>query len=473
MTMGLRLFNTLSRQMELFVPRDPAGKAVGIYCCGPTVHDFAHIGNFRIFVFADLLCRYFRYRNYDVTQVMNVTDVEDKIIARVNESRVPLREYTGKYLAAFFEDLDALGCRRPDHSPRAVDYIPEIIELIAQLIAKGVAYQMSGSVYFSIQRYRDQGNVYGKLTNLDFDALRPGRRVSDDEYEKGDAADFALWKARVPEDGEIFWESPWGEGRPGWHIECSAMSMAVLGPSFDLHLGGEDLMFPHHEDEIAQSEGCGAQVPGEPFVRYWLHGAHLVVEGRKMSKSLNNFFTLRDLKAKGFSGRTVRFVLASTHYRETFNFTNDGLRAGHSALKRIDACLDRLECAAGQENATEPDPVLLEDFERAMDQDLNLSSAWAAVFDWVREINRRLDSGLSASAAAAHLLAWKRIDYVLGIGHEPVEPEVPEDLRELLEERRRAREAKEYGQADEIRDQLAARGWTVEDTPQGARIKRT
>ena len=251
------------------------------------------------------------------------------------------------------------------------------------------------------------------------------------------------------------------------------MSMAILGPSFDLHLGGEDLVFPHHEDEIAQSEGCGAQLPGEPFVHYWIHGAHLVVEGRKMSKSLNNYYTLRDLKAKGFNGRAIRFVLSSTHYRETFNFTLDGLSAGNSALKRIDACLERLERAAEQETAADPDPTLLKAFEQAMDQDLNLSSAWAAVFDWVREINRQLDSGLSAHAAAANLAAWKRVDTVLGIGYENVGSAISEDLQNLLKERQLARQQKDYCRADEIREQLAAKGWTIEDTPQGARIKRT
>ncbi len=259
---GFKAVQHLSRSVQEFVPLDPAGKTVGLYCCGPTVYDFAHIGNWRTFIFGDLVRRYLDFKGYAVTHVMNITDVDDKIIKRVRETGTPLREFTGKFEAAFFDDLKTLNCRLPHQTPRATEHIAEIISLIEKLLARGLAYQTpDGSVYFSIEKYRGGGSRYGQLVKLNFDEMRVGERVRSDEYEKEAVADFALWKARVPEDGEVFWPSPWGEGRPGWHIECSAMSMKLLGPSFDLHLGGEDLMFPHHEDEIAQSEGAGVQPP--------------------------------------------------------------------------------------------------------------------------------------------------------------------------------------------------------------------
>jgi cysteinyl-tRNA synthetase len=306
-----------------------------MYCCGPTVHDFAHIGNFRTFVFVDLVRRYLEFKGFEVDHVLNITDIEDKIIKRVRENKTTLREFTGKFEAAFFEDLAALNCLRPHQTPRATEHISEIISLIEKLVSRGIAYKANdGSVYFNIEKYRGCGCKYGQLVNLNFEGMRAGERVSNDEYEKESIADFALWKARVPEDGDIFWPSPWGEGRPGWHIECSAMSMKWLGPSFDLHLGGEDLMFPHHEDEIAQSEGAEVQSDGKPFVKHWMHGAHLLVEGKKMSKSLGNYFTLRDLMAKGFSGREIRYLLMSSHYREQFNFTLEGLHAASAGANR-------------------------------------------------------------------------------------------------------------------------------------------
>ena len=351
--MGLKLFNTLSRSVQEFIPLDPAGKKVGLYCCGPTVYDFAHIGNWRTFIFGDLVRRYLEFKGYAVQHVMNITDVDDKIIKRVRETGTTLKEFTGKFEAAFFDDLKTLNCRLPHETPRATEHIADIISLIEKLVARGLAYQTpDGSVYFSIEKYRAAGSRYGQLVKLNFDEMRVGERVRSDEYEKEAVADFALWKARVPEDGTVFWPSPWGEGRPGWHIECSAMSMKLLGPSFDLHLGGEDLMFPHHEDEIAQSEGAGVQPAGRPFVKYWLHGAHLLVEGKKMSKSLGNFFTLRDLLAKGFTGREIRYLLLTAHYRETFNFTLEGLQAARAALTRIDECLTKLRELAGNATAT-------------------------------------------------------------------------------------------------------------------------
>jgi cysteinyl-tRNA synthetase len=474
--MGLSFFNTLSRSVQEFKPLDPAGKSVGMYCCGPTVYDFAHIGNWRTFVFGDLVRRYLTFRGYDVKHVINITDVEDKIIRRVRETQTSLREFTGKYETAFFDDMKALGCLEPHVKPRATEYIAEIIALIEKLIARGIAYKANdGSVYFSIEKYRGCGCQYGQLQKLNFDEMRVGERVSSDEYEKESVADFALWKAYVPEDGEVTWDSPWGKGRPGWHIECSAMSMKVLGESFDLHLGGEDLKFPHHEDEIAQSEGA----TGKPFVKYWLHGAHLLVEGKKMSKSLGNFFTLRDLMAKGFTGREVRYLLLTAHYRETFNFTLDGLAGAKSALARIDECIGKLrEFGVPPSGGSAPlppeggTPNLAANFTAALDDDLNISAAWATVFDWVRETNKRIaDNSLTAAQAATELVAWEQVNSVLGI-EKSAEAEAPAEIVALLEARQAARKAKDFKRSDEIRDELKAKGWVVEDSPKGPKLKK-
>lgn len=452
-----------------------------MYCCGPTVYDYAHIGNWRTFVFADLLRRFLEFQGYVVRHVMNITDVEDKIIRRVQETGLPLRDYTARYEAAFFEDFATLRCLRPHHTPRATEHIPEIIALIQRLMERGIAYQApDGSVYFSIEKYQAAGGRYGQLARIQLDHLRVGERVRSDEYAKETPADFALWKARCPDDGPVFWPSPWGEGRPGWHIECSAMSMKWLGPSFDLHLGGEDLIFPHHEDEIAQSEGAGLQPPGRRFVKYWVHGAFLLVEGRKMSKSLGNFYTLRDLLARGFSGREVRFTLLSGHYRETLNFTMDGLHAARQALTRLDECLSRLREIANRPSheacsrpvpPTEPGPDLVQPFTRAMEEDLNISAAWAAVFDWVRELNRRLAAGtMSPATASAMLQQWDQVDAVLGVG-ERAELTPPEEILRLAQERQVARKTQDFARADALREQIRAAGWLVEDTPAGPRLK--
>jgi cysteinyl-tRNA synthetase len=480
--MSLKFFNTLSRSVQDFVPLDPAGRNVGLYCCGPTVHDFAHIGNFRTFVFADLVRRYLEFKGLAVRHVMNVTDVEDKIIKRVRENKTTLAEYTGRFEKAFFEDFQTLGCQMPHQTPHATAFIGQIIALIEKLVARGIAYSASdGSVYFSIEKYRSAGCCYGQLLNLNFEELRQGERVSNDEYAKESIADFALWKGRVPDDGDLFWPSPWGEGRPGWHIECSAMSTQILGPSFDIHMGGEDLIFPHHEDEIAQSEGAALQAPGHPFVKYWLHGAHLLVEGRKMSKSLGNFFTLRDLLAKGFTGREIRYLLLTAHYRESFNFTLDGLQGAKTALGRLDECVARLREVAGT-TVTVAEPGLVGKLEQAMDEDLNVSRAWGEVFEWVRETNRLLASNaLSSQQAAGRLASWEKVNSVLGI--EPARTTtmaagaadgaaVPPEIAALLDRRQAARKARDFKQADAVRDELKKQGWVIEDTPKGARLKR-
>jgi cysteinyl-tRNA synthetase len=439
-----------------------------MYCCGPTVYDFAHIGNWRTFVFGDLVRRTLEFKGHAVTHVMNITDVEDKIIKRVRENKTTLREFTGKYEAAFFEDLKTLNCLEPHQKPRATEFIPDIISLIEKLVARRVAYQAAdGSVYFSIEKYQAAGCHYGQLIKLNPDELRHGERVKSDEYAKESVADFALWKARVPEDGDVFWPSPWGEGRPGWHIECSAMSMKILGPGFDLHLGGEDLIFPHHEDEIAQSEGA----TGKPFVKYWLHGAHLLVEGKKMSKSLGNFFTLRDLLAKGFTGREIRYLLLTAHYRETFNFTLEGLQGARAALARIDECVMKLRELAGG-TAAVPNSDLSNAFAAALDDDLNISAAWAVVFEWVRKVNRSLtENSMIVAEAASALAAWRKIDSVLGIGTIE-ETEAPAELNDLILARQAARKAKDFRRADAIRDELKAKGWIIEGTPKGQKLKK-
>ncbi len=470
--MGLRLFNTLTRSIEEFVPLDPEGRRVGMYCCGPTVYDFGHIGNFRTFVFADLVRRTLEFCGYTVTHVMNITDVEDKIIRRIRQTGIPLAEYTGRYLSAFLEDSKTLNILPPHHMPRATEHIPEMQEIIRRLIDRGYAYQApDGSVYFSIDRYMAAGARYGRLLNLKLEPPPEHLRVEADEYAKESVADFALWKARVPEDGDVFWPSPWGEGRPGWHIECSAMSVKYLGPAFDMHLGGEDLIFPHHENEIAQSEGAGLQTEGRPFVRYWLHGAHLLVDGRKMSKSLGNFFTLRDILERGFAGREIRYQLLSGHYREPLNFTLDGLSAARSALARIDECIDKLQTIAGNTHA-QPDRSILDRFTAALEDDLNIAAAWAVVFDWVREQNRQLGANQATPESAASALAtWEQMDRVLGVGR-PSANSVPPEILALVEARQQARKNKDFARADALRNELKNHGWLVEDTPKGPRVKR-
>ncbi|MGD0016466.1 MAG: cysteine--tRNA ligase [Verrucomicrobiia bacterium] len=465
--MALQFFNTLTRCKEDFVPLDRAGKKVGMYTCGPTVYNYAHIGNLRAFAFEDLLRRYLEYKGYEVKHVMNITDVEDKIIRTVHETGKSLKEVTDFYTQEFFRDLDTLNIKRAHVVPHATDTIPDMIKLIATLVAKKYAYVAEdGSVYFSIKSFKD----YGKLSRLNLDDLQPGARVKHDEYAKESAADFALWKAWVETDGPVKWDSPWGPGRPGWHIECSVMSMKHLGESFDIHCGGEDLIFPHHEDEIAQSEAA----TGKPFVRYWLHNAHLLVEGKKMSKSLGNFYTLRDLLAKGWTGREIRYALLCAHYREQLNFTFDGLQAARSALQRIDEFLLKLqevkEAGLGKERLEKL--VFAPFFEVALDDDLNISGALGNLFDSIRIINTQIARNLLFSEEARLVLgAWERLDTVLGFGM-PKKSEVPAEIQRLVEERQAARKAKNFKRSDEIRDQLAQSGWIIEDTPKGARAKR-
>ncbi len=461
----MKVHNTLTRKLEEFRPIED-GK-VGLYTCGPTVYDYAHIGNYRAYVFEDILRRTLKYFGYEVTQVMNLTDVDDKTIRGAREAGLPLNDFTAKFKAAFFEDLETLGIERAEHYPAATDHVPEMIEIIRKLIDKGVGYQSDdGSVYFSIDKFKE----YGKLARINRDGMQSGARVDQDEYDKDNAADFALWKAWTEEDGDVVWDSPWGRGRPGWHIECSAMSMKYLGETFDIHTGGIDNMFPHHEDEIAQSEAA----TGKKFVNYWMHNAHLVVEGQKMSKSLGNFFTLREILDKGYSGREIRYVLASAHYRQTVNFTFAALDAARSALARIDDFSDRLS-RSSRKGSEGPVPGWVERaekrFSEAVGTDLGISEALAALFDMISEGNRALDSDECGGDLSAALALMDRMDSVLGfLGAEASEED--SDVRQLVELREKARKEKNWAESDRLRDEIDSAGWTVRDTPDGPVLKK-
>lgn len=454
--MALRFFNTLTREIEDFHPAEPP--LVRIYTCGPTVYNYAHIGNFRAYVFEDLLQRHLEFRGHQVERVMNLTDVDDKTIRGCRAAGLPLGEFTAPFKAAFFEDLEALRIKRATHFPEATDpvHIRRMIGMISVLVENGHAYRAEdGSVYFRIRTFP----AYGHLAHFPLDQLRDGVRVRNDEYEKENVGDFALWKARTPEDGDVAWESPWGEGRPGWHIECSAMATGILGPEIDIHCGGEDNIFPHHEAEIAQSE-C---VTGRRFVRLWMHCRHLQVEGSKMAKSAGNFFTLRDLTERGWSGREVRFALLAVRYREPLNFTLDGLAAARSSLQRIDAWRQRLAETAGQ---ALPSEVPGEGFAMALDDDLNISEALGFLFETLRATNRRMDNGTLDAGEAAGWLAWlDAIDSVLAI--RPGGGGIPGAVATLLQEREAARAAKDWALSDVLRDRIRQEGWVVKDTKTG------
>ena len=462
--MPVSLFNTATRAAEPFHPLDPAGRLVKMYTCGPTVYNYAHIGNFRAYIFEDLLQRHLEARGFQVDRVMNLTDVDDKTIAGCRKANVPLAEFTARFKTAFFEDLAALRIKPADHYPAATapEHIARMISMIQTLQAQDIAYQAEdGSVYFRIARFPK----YGCLAHLNLEELRPSGRIQNDEYEKESIGDFALWKAWQEEDGDVFWESPWGRGRPGWHIECSAMATALLGPQLDIHCGGVDNIFPHHEAEIAQSE-C---VTGLQFARYWLHCAHLMVDGQKMSKSAGNFYTLRDLLERGYSGREIRYALLSVHYRLPLNFTLPGLDAARAALSRLDAWVERLATysAGAIPAATTP----AEDFLCALDDDLNISGALGRLFDWLRDSNRGMDSGELSPAGAARALAdFERLNTVLALA--PEQAAVPTEVLALVEERQAVRAAKDWGRSDQLRDAIAALGWTIKDTKQGPQLTR-
>ena len=471
-TESICFFNTLTRRKEKFVPIE-SGK-VGLYTCGPTVYDYAHIGNFRAFLFEDLLKRWLEYRGYKVTHVMNLTDVDDKTIRGSQKQQFPLEKYTEHYAKAFFEDIKALNIEPADYYPKATGHIPEMVALVKQLIQNGYAYKgQDGSVYYAISNFKN----YGELSHIKVDELKAGARVKTDEYTKEEAQDFALWKAWTPEDGDVFWETELGKGRPGWHIECSAMSMKYLGETFDIHCGGIDNMFPHHENEIAQSEAA----TGRKFVNYWLHNEHLLVEGRKMAKKLGNFYTLRDLLGKGYDPIAIRYLLLSSHYRAQFNFTFEALDAAGAAVGRRRNFVRRLQDADGKGSGGKVAELLRgvqRGFGEAMDDDLNVSVALAALFDFVREVNGLLDAGVVSRSEAEEVDAvMKRFDGVLGVVGEVAEEEtLSKEAEELIAKREAARKAKDWATADALRARLSELGVVVEDTAQGVRwrlVKKT
>jgi cysteinyl-tRNA synthetase len=465
-----KLYNTLTSRVEDFQPLNPL--EARMYVCGPTVYDYAHIGNFRTFLFADLLRRYIKYKGYSLRHVMNITDVDDKIIARAVESGKPLREFTDQYIQFFFEDFDALGAERPEKTLRATEHIPEMVELIKRLCAAGHTYESEGSIYFRIASF----DKYGRLSKMNFEGVVAGgsERVDADEYDKENARDFVLWKAAKP--GEPFWDTDLGKGRPGWHIECSAMSMKALGESFDIHAGGIDLIFPHHENEIAQSEGA----TGKPFARYWVHSEFLMVEGQKMSKKLGNFFTFRDLIAKGHTPRAIRYLLLSAPHHKQLNFTFEGLRGAETTVERLNDFkrrLTELEPEAGSSPAVAD---LIESsrrrFEEALDDDLNTAEALAAIHDFARETNtfmaRGARGGIKADDQKALLALVDRFDSVFNIFGEAKQELLDSEIQALIDERQAARAAKNFARADEIRNQLIAMGIILEDTKDGVRWRR-
>ncbi len=466
--MALQFFNTYSREIEEFQPRDPTGRKVDIYTCGPTVYSRAHIGNFRAYIFEDLLQRHLELRDYKVHRVMNITDVDDKTIRGAREAKIPLSKFTAPFKQAFFEDIETLRIKRADEFPAATDqhYVDRMIEMISALISRGLAYQADDkSVYFRINKFPD----YGKLAHFDLTQLQSTGRVKHDEYDKEHIGDFALWKAWDEEDGDVAWESPWGPGRPGWHIECSAMATALLGDEIDIHCGGVDNIFPHHEAEIAQSEG----VTGKKFVRYWLHCAHLLVDGQKMSKSLGNFYTLPDLLEKGYTGREIRYALMRVHYRAPLNFTWEGMQEARQALIRTDEWLARLreksrETSVQRSTSNVQRPT--QEFEEALDEDLNISAALGFLFETIRETNRAMDRNeLDASSANAWLDWWKRVNNVLDLETE-AEVVIPAEVAQLAKERENTRREKNWRKSDELRDRIAALGWEVRDTNDGQKL---
>ncbi len=462
-TENIRFFNTLTREKEKFIPLEQ-GKAK-LYTCGPTVYDFAHIGNLRSFIFEDLMRRWLEYRGFNVTQVMNLTDVDDKTITASRKHGIPLEECTERYIKAFFEDLTKLNIEEAEHYPRATEHIPEMIAFIKKLMEKGYGYRgKDSSIYYDISRFTG----YGRLSKIRVEELKPGARVKVDEYGKEEARDFALWKAWDEEDGEVFWETEIGKGRPGWHIECSTMAMKYLGETIDIHSGGVDLIFPHHENEIAQSEA----VTGKTFVNYWLHNEHLLVEGKRMAKRFGNYYTLRDLTKMGYNPKAVRYLLLSTHYRQQLNFTFKGLEAAKNTVDRLMTFMHRLMDAKGEE-CGEAIMALMGDvqkrFEEAMDDDLNISLALAALFDFVRAVNKLMDDNMLSKGEAEEVSKlMMRFDKVLGvIGKIKMEDKLPKEAEELFRKREEARKAKDWATADKIRQQLRRMGIVIEDTPQG------
>jgi cysteinyl-tRNA synthetase len=459
----IRFHNTYSRLKEEFRPLVEG--EVRMYTCGPTVYDYAHIGNFRAYAWEDILRRYLKARGYRVVQVMNITDVDDKTIRGARAAGVSLDQFTEKYIQAFFEDLDTLGMERAEHYPRATRHIPEMVDLVRRLVDRGHAYESKGSIYFRLDSFPD----YGRLANLDREGMIANFRVDSDEYEKSDVRDFVLWKAR--KEDEPYWETSLGEGRPGWHVECSAMSMKYLGESFDIHTGGTDNIFPHHENEIAQSEAA----TGRRFVRTWMHCSHLVVNGEKMSKSKGNFFTLRDLIQRGCGAQAIRYLLVSQHYRKPLNFTLDGIAWAASNLNRLGDCVRRLagDLPPGRDEALARFSASVRDqFYDAMDDDLNSATALGFLFELVREVNTASDRGSLGEENARELRAlFQEVSTIFGFDLGAT-LDLDEEVEARIREREALRKARKFAEADAIRDELQRRGILLEDTPSGVRWKR-
>lgn len=463
------LYNSLSRETQPFAPAD--GRTVRMYTCGPTVYNPAHLGNFRTFLFEDLLRRVLRLRGWDVEQVMNLTDVDDKIIKRATEQNATIRGLTDPVIAAFHQDREYLRIQRAEHYPRATDFIAEMIALVRRLMKKKVAYKAEdGSVYFAIAKFP----AYGRLSRLDTRELKTGARVAQDDYAKENAQDFALWKAAKPEDEACgaAWDSPWGRGRPGWHLECSAMAMTILGETIDLHCGGVDLIFPHHEDEIAQSEAA----TGKTFSRVWCHGEFLLTDGSKMAKRVGNVSTVSDLRAAGVSAAALRHFVFSTHYRKQLNLSSDALEASTEAVRRIGDFSDRLEReSAGTDALAEAAETLLIEATSALSDDLNAPRAMGAMFEFITAANREFDArGNSVEAVTRARAAFSKVNAVLDIvpdrGRE--DGELSSWVERLLRERASARQRRDFAAADAARKTLEEKGIAIEDSPSGTRWKK-
>ena len=466
--MALRFYNTLTQQVEPFAPLH--GNVVRMYTCGPTVYNFVHIGNLRTFTFQDILRRWLRAHGYQLDHVMNITDVEDKIIRNAAAEHKSIGEYTAVYTQAFLDDIRTLRLQEPERWAKATDHIDDMAEAIEKLRERGFTYESEGSVYYRIANFPS----YGKLSHNDFSGIRAGARVDVDEYDKADARDFVLWKAQ--KDGEPAWQTPLGPGRPGWHIECSVMAMKYLGETLDIHTGGVDLTFPHHENEIAQSEA----LTGKPFVRFWLHAEHLSIDSQKMSKSLGNFYTLRDLLGMGYTPEVIRYQLAAVPYRKKLNFTFDGLKAAATSIDRLrnyKLRLDTAKLADGtNEKLVERAAAATKAFDEALDDDLNTAEALAAVFEYVRDTNTAMDAGefLSGNTPGAFEFLT-RFDSVFDVLKPSSKAEglSDADVEAKIAERNAAKKAKDFARADGIRQELAAEGIILEDTKEGVRWKRS
>ena len=461
--MPLQFYNSLKREKEIFQPIEK-GK-VGLYTCGPTVYDYAHIGNFRTFIFEDLLKRWLLHLRYDVKHVMNITDVDDKTIKKAKQMKVSLSRITDKYTQYFMEDLTWLKMIPADVYPTATESIPKMISMIERLLEKGFAYREDdGSVYFNISSFPN----YGKLTQINISAQRTGDRVMEDEYDKDAPQDFALWKGWKEEDGEVVWDAPWGRGRPGWHIECSAMSSESLGDHFDIHCGGVDNMFPHHENEIAQSQ-CATD---QPFVNFWLHSEFLMLDGGKMSKSLGNFYRISALKELGFTAENIRYQLLAGHYRSKITFSIDKKHEGDKVVQRLSDFYTRLQKMNANESSIGSMPEAYSKFRDRMNDDLDSPQALAVFFDWMKTVNGKIDKNVITDSELGE--AWEFLvafDSVFGFIRNQ-DFEIPDKINLLLNKRQKARDEENWVESDLIREHLKEKGWIIDDTPDGQYLKK-